>query len=105
MLVKGMEDRTIKIVEAYFSCAKNNCTTSIMTAYNKYVEFKINTFTPYVLCSATNYSPDCAQVVMQARPPVYASPENIMTSLLICAKLKSESRSANTKVNDLFLMK
>lgn len=97
-LVNGMKVRTLRIIDSYFSCTMNDCTQAILDAYSKFVEFRTNSFNIYTKCSFTYFSPDCAQVLIQARPPVYASVENIMTSLLTCAKLKSGSLNSQVKV-------
>lgn len=91
--VNGMKERTLQIVEEYFSCTKADCTSVVMAAYKKFTDYRIYEFNPYVRCSFTNYNRHCAQVLAQDRPPIYASAENIVTSLLTCAKLKSESHA------------
>lgn len=88
-LVKEMQTRTIAIVDAYFLCKDNDCTSAVMDAYKKFADYRSAVFNVYTKCSFTKYSSECAQILIQARPPVYASAENILTSLLTCSKLKS----------------
>ncbi len=88
-----MKERTLKMVDAYFSCGETNCTQAIMAAYHKYVDYVTFDFNPYTRCAFTNFNRDCAQVVVQNRPPVYGSAENILIALLTCAKFKAEAHS------------
>lgn len=90
--VNNMKERTLQIVEAYFSCSEN-CTSAIMAAYHKFVDYKDYEFNPYIYCTFTNFDSKCSQIVKQVQPPVYASAENIVINLLTCAKLKSEVHS------------
>lgn len=94
-LVKEMKIKSLAIVDAYFLCNDNNCTSAVMDAYNAFAKYRSATFNVYTKCSFTNYSPECAQILIQARPPVYASAENILTSLLTCSKLKLEALTGN----------
>ncbi len=94
-LVNEMQTRTFGIVEAYFSCTESNCTSTVMAAYNKFAEYRSKVFNVYTKCSFTTYSPECAQILIQARPPVYASAENILVALLACSKLKAEPLNGN----------
>lgn len=89
--VRKLEDRTLAIIEAYFSCTEYDCTPAITAASEKCLDYSTTTFHPLTKCSFTNFSPDCAQVLIQAQTPTYVSAQNIITSLLICAKLKSEA--------------
>ncbi|XP_037036448.1 uncharacterized protein LOC119074425 [Bradysia coprophila] len=97
--VYGMKDLTVGIVDAYFSCNKADCTSAIMAAYGKFVDFRTSTFNPYTICSMTNLSPDCAQVLLQVRPPVYGSAENILVAMLTCAKLKAQEPNGIVQVS------
>lgn len=88
-----MKEKTLKIVEAYFECTEPNCTQAIMAAYYKYVDYMNFEFNPYTRCAYTNFKRECAQVLVQNRPPVYGSAENILAALLTCAKHKTETYS------------
>lgn len=81
------------MVEAYFACTEANCTQAILTAYHKYVDYATFDFNPYTRCAFTNFNEDCAQVLVQNRPTVYGSADNILVALLTCAKYKAEARS------------
>lgn len=96
--VHNMKERTLQIVEAYFSCAEANCTSAILAAEIKFADYRDFEFNPYSRCSFTNFNEDCAQVQTYVRPPVYASAENTMVTLLTCAKLKAEAFSGYTGV-------
>ncbi|XP_037025961.1 uncharacterized protein LOC119067219 isoform X2 [Bradysia coprophila] len=89
--VNEMHARTLAVVDAYFSCTENNCTSTIMTAYSKFAEYRSKVFNVYTKCSFTTYTPDCAQILIQARPPVYASAENVLVGLLACSQLKADA--------------
>lgn len=89
--INGMKDKTEQIVEAYFACTQTNCTSAVMAAYKKFVDYRIYEFNPYAYCSFTNFNQGCAQVLLKDLPPAYASAENIMTTLLTCARLKLEA--------------
>lgn len=91
--INQVKERIIQMVEAYFLCTEPDCTSAIMAAYHKYVDYVTFEFNPYTRCSFSNFDRDCAQVLMQNRPPVYASGENILITLLTCAKLKAEAHS------------
>lgn len=86
--VNGMKERTLQMVEAYFSCTKADCTAAVMAAYKKFEDYRIFEFNTYTRCSFINFNRHCAQVLVQDRPPTCASAENIVISLLTCAKLK-----------------
>lgn len=88
-----MKEKTLKMVEAYFSCVESNCTAALMSAYNKYVDYVAFDFNPYTRCAFTNFNRDCAQVLVENRPPVHGTAENILISLLTCAKLRGEAQS------------
>lgn len=90
--VKGMEDRTVQIVDAFFSCTADDCTPMVMAARSHFAEYMVKLFGTYTMCLLTNYSPDCATVIMQTLSPAFETGENIFTSMLTCAKLKSEKR-------------
>ncbi|XP_037049693.1 uncharacterized protein LOC119083984 [Bradysia coprophila] len=100
--VEGMEVRTLQIVDAFFSCTDDDCTPAIMKAHKRFTDFMMKSFLPYTMCSFTNYSPDCATVLMQTLSQAFESGENIFTSLLTCAKLKSKmERGNNPQMNFL----
>lgn len=92
-----MKYRTRAIVDAYFSCIEYNteadCTPAILAAYGKCCDFRMENFNPFFRHSSTYLSPQCAEILVEARPPVYGSLENIMNNLLACANLKSEGFS------------
>lgn len=88
--VNVIKERIIQMVEAYFACVDTDCAPAIMRAYNKYVDNVTFDFKPYTRCSYSSFNRDCAQVLIQNRHPLYASAENILTTLLTCAKYKSE---------------
>lgn len=96
--VYTMRDLTVRIVDAYYSCTEANCTSAIMAAYGKLVDFRTNTFNPYTICSMVNLSPDCAQVIQQVRSPVFGSAENIMVVMLACANLKAQAPNGIVQV-------
>lgn len=96
--VKEMKNLTLAICEAHFSCKESDSSQAIVTAYNNYVDYRDKPFNVFTKCSFTNFSPACAQVMMQTRPQVYASAENIMTSLITCAKLKSKGLTLSGNV-------
>lgn len=87
-----MKERTLAIVEAYFSCNVTDCTSQVLAAYNNFTDYRTDTFNPYTYCSIEKYSTNCAQVLLQARPPIYGSAENIMITLLTCAKMKADTQ-------------
>lgn len=95
--LKEMKIKTLRIVDAYFSCTQADCTPAIVEAYNKFSDYKNAEFNTFTRCSFTNYNLHCAQVLIQSRPPAYGSVENIVVGLLACAKLKLEAHSG-TKV-------
>ncbi|XP_037049084.1 uncharacterized protein LOC119083467 [Bradysia coprophila] len=92
-----MKEKTLKMVEAYFSCVESNCTTALMSAYNKYVDFVAFDFNPYTRCAFTNFNRGCAQALVENRPPVHGSAENILVALLTCAKLRAEAHSGKVQ--------
>lgn len=79
------------MVEAYFTCTEVDCTSAVMAAYQKFVEYRTTEFNPFTRCSFTNFNVNCAQVLIQDRPAVYASAENVLVGLLACSKLKAET--------------
>lgn len=89
--INEMKQRTVQLVEAYFSCNEVDCSSAIMAAYQNFVDYRNAEFNPFTRCSFTNYNTDCAQVLIQARPPAYGTAENILVGLLTCAKLKLET--------------
>lgn len=91
--INRMKEKTEQIVEAYFSCTEANCTSAIETAHKIFVDYRIYEFNPYVYCSFTNFNQGCAQVLIKDLTPLYASAENVMTSLLTCAKYKLDAFS------------
>lgn len=93
-----MEDRTLQIIDAFYSCTEDDCTAVIMDAHSRFADFMMKSFVTYTMCSLTNYSPDCATVLMQTLSPAFESGENIFTSLLMCAKLKSKMQRGNDQV-------
>lgn len=95
-----MEERTLQIIDAFFACTEDDCTAVIMDAHNRFADFMMKSFVTYTTCSLTNYSPDCATVLMQTLSPAFESGENIFTSLLTCAKLKSQIQRGNSQVSD-----
>lgn len=99
--VNVLKERTIQMVEAYYACTDPDCTSAIMKAYEKFVDYATFDFNPYTRCSFSNFNRDCAQVLMQNRPPLYGSAENILITLLTCAKLKADAQSG--KVVKIFL--
>lgn len=101
--INGMKERTIQMVETYFSCTDADCAPAVMAAYQKYADYRTNQFNPFTLCSFTNFNQDCTQVLIQARPAVYASAENILVGLLACSKLKTESHWDYIQVRYIFL--
>lgn len=98
-----MEVRTLQIVDTFFSCTDDDCAPVIMKAHRRFSDFMMKSFLPYAMCSFTNYSPDCATVLMQTLSQAFESGENILTSLLTCAKLKSEMQRGNNPVSDFII--
>lgn len=101
--VYTMRDLTVQIVDAYFFCAAADCSSAVLAAYGKYVDFRNNVFNPYSVCSVANLSPQCAQVIQEVRSPVFASAENIDAAMLTCAKLKSQQPGGIVLVTRNFL--
>lgn len=90
-----MKRITVQMVETYFSCTEANCTAAVMAAYQKFVDYRTEQFNPITRCAYTNFDKDCAQVLIQARPGVYGSAENILVGLLACSKLKADPSGAH----------
>lgn len=74
-----------------------------MAAYGKFAEYRSKVFNVYTKCSFTTFSPECAQILIQARPPVYASAENILVDLLACSKLKADAPKGNGRTRFDFI--
>lgn len=84
--VNDMKTATFRIVDSYFNCVKRDCLPRIMAAHKKYMQVLLTKFAPYLSCSYTYFSPDCAVNIKHA---TYFSAENIMSTIIQCAKLKA----------------
>lgn len=94
-IVNEMKQVTQQIVDAYFNCAKRDCEPDIMAAHKKYGTFVGQKFAPFLRCSFTYYTPECVDNIKHA---TYFSAENILSTLIECARFKASGQRPDFRI-------
>lgn len=103
-IVNEMRSSILEIIDSYFKCKGRDCLQAFMTAYQKYRAISSKKFVPFMLCSYTYLSPECAVNIKHA---TYFSCENILTTLTECANFKSSCQRPSLRllISELFSRK
>ncbi|KAG4076353.1 hypothetical protein HA402_005796 [Bradysia odoriphaga] len=94
-IVNKMKNSIFHIIDAYFECKECDCVEAIMNAQQEYNKVVSTLFAPTLACSYVIWEPECSVNIKHA---TYFSCENILTTLIGCANLKSSCQRPNIRL-------
>lgn len=86
---------TYEMVDTYFNCVKRDCEPEVWLAYSKYVNVTNRIYVPYLACSYIYLDVVCAANINHA---VYFSADNILSTLIECARFKASCQQPDYKL-------
>ncbi|XP_037025332.1 uncharacterized protein LOC119066778 [Bradysia coprophila] len=92
------------IVDTYFGYKKSDCEPAVYSGLDNWKKLLTDTFYPFMACTYVYYPPECA---VNIKHSVYFSAENLVTTLVECARLKRTSQRPDFRllVNELLFKK